>query len=470
MSETRRTITVKLPVGWGRSLLVGVEAAVIGWLVPAIVGITVFWLLASNPWLREVGWEAGAAAGGNFWSLSLGGQAPLGTIDVGFWPLLWTLCQVLGFRGSFLVFRGVEKYAVFFAVPSFVFVVFVLVLASSDGSAWRTVLGALVVAGIASFWAYLDASRSNRNWGWGWDGAKLGLLWFLTVVMVSLLFAVGSWVMNKGSVDAELASLGDHTGPLDVVFAMFMPNVAGWAWSWIVGAGIIGPGGEIISHLHPRSGGFGLPFWSLIPDSVGPEYFYWVPTVLGLLVGGVTARKRRRTRGHKILSNLRVVVVASFAFLVALLAWLFLSGGSLGTGNLAYLGPNVWVAFGWTALKFLLPAVLIISLFHADTFDAVRAFVRGVRTKLSGEPDADPVIDQKQESHDDVSVEVPSVGPSARGLRAEHVPSQDDSSSPKPRAETRGLPRSGAGGDLALGSASDPGKGLAYGVPETSDE
>ena len=441
MSETRRTVTVKLPTGWTRSIFAGAEAAIIGWVVPTIVGVSFFWLLASNPWMRDVEWESGAQIGGNFWSLSLGGQAPLGQLQVGFWPLLWTLFQVLLVRLSFFTVRSVDKYAVFAAIPSFVFLAFVLVFASSDGSAWRTVVGALVVSIVGTFWAYLDVSRQSRHWGWGWDGVKLGTLWFLAVSIVSLVFALASWSTNHSRVSAELAELGENTGSFIAIFSMFIPNLAGWAWSWIIGAGIIGPGGTIVSQLHPRSGGFGFPFWNLVPQTGGSWVIYWVPTMLGLSLGIITVWRRRRANGHKVLANLRVLVVASIFFLGLVLALLFLSGGSLGNGNLSYLGPNVWAAFGWTALKFLLPLALVVALLHADTFQGVAALTH----KLTGKQPSKETssADENAKQGEDVAHETSSgsylANSSAVDLKISDETEGDEISSPTRSVRQRRL-------------------------------
>ena len=49
----RPTFTVKLPSGWARSALAGIEAALLGWLIPALAVVVGFLTDSSNAWLRD---------------------------------------------------------------------------------------------------------------------------------------------------------------------------------------------------------------------------------------------------------------------------------------------------------------------------------------------------------------------------------------------------------------------------------
>lgn len=351
--------------------MAGIEASVLGWIIPAIVGIVAFWQLASNPWLRDVGWEAGGLVGGNFWSLSLGGSASLGEVAIGGWPLLWTLLQVVIVRVCLLQSRGMSPWALWAAVPSFSLFSLFLVLTVSDGSIWRTFLGAVAVSAVGCFWKFLDETRKKRDWGWIWDGFRLGFLWYLATIAVSAVFVLASAIVNRTAVSEGFGALGETSSMLHVLFFMFVPNLLGWAWSWISGAGVAAPAGAILSSQAPRVDDFPLPYWHLLPQTAGSAVILWIPVFLGVVLGAVSAYRRRNAR---LVTNLRPVAVGLVFLLSLIVCGLALSGISLGEANLAYLGPRPWAALGWTVLKLALPILLIVTLTNADTITGAKWF------------------------------------------------------------------------------------------------
>lgn len=374
-SGGRPTITVRLPSGWARAALAGIESAFFAWLIPVIVGVTGFWVVASNPWLREVSWEAGASIGASFWAISLGGDGNLGGVHVGFFPLLWSLLQVLFLRGFLLQTRDSDVGASWGAVPAFTLTSTVLVLASADATAWRVILGSLCVSALAALWS--DYSARHRRgtpmagkWQWLWDGIRLGALWLLVAAGTSLVLVVISWSVNAGSLRSGFERLGPGAGFFATMLFMFFPNLIGWAWSWITGAGFIGPTGDAVNWSNPRTSDFVIPYWTLVPVTSGSHLIPWIPVLLGVVLGALTAYRRRRVA--RLVTNLRPVAVACVFFTVVLAVWLMLSGGSLGEGKLAYLGPQVLATTGWTVVKMLLPLVAVVAIFHPQTFSLVR--------------------------------------------------------------------------------------------------
>lgn len=132
---------------------------------------------------------------------------------------------------------------------------------------------------------------------------------------------------------------------LTLVCLAFAPNLAAWAASYLLGPGFSIGAGTIVRSSEVAAGPLpALPVFDGIPDgplpSVGATLLA-VPTVAGLVAGGIAAR-RMRARGIRWPGVLVGAAVAGPVAGAALGTVAAVAGGSLGAGQLTHLGPVAW--------------------------------------------------------------------------------------------------------------------------------
>ena len=68
----RATIRVRVPKGWARGLVAGVEAAFAGWAITTVTTMIVYLSLRSNTWMSDTLPRDALALGGDLWVATLG--------------------------------------------------------------------------------------------------------------------------------------------------------------------------------------------------------------------------------------------------------------------------------------------------------------------------------------------------------------------------------------------------------------
>lgn len=385
------TIVVTLPSGWARAALAGVESALLAWLIPTAAVVAGFWTVAANPWFQEETWENAAHLGGNFWALSLFAPAPLGAVQVGLWPLGWALVQVLLLRLLLTQVKNYDPMALWAAIPALVLTSVLLCLFGSSASWWRVGLGALVISGLASTWAWLSYGPGLKWPRWVRLSLRTGTVAAVVALVLSAVLVLVAWIGNWGAFVAatSLFDVGGYSAFLfNLLEVLYFPNLAACAWAWVVGAGFFGPGPELVGPGNPATTALPLPVWVMVPAGPGPNLI-WVGVVVGVLFGLVVAWLNRK---ETLVHSLARFGVGAALFLAVIFLWMWASGGSLGGNQLAMLGPGPLEVMWRTALVVVLPALLVTAILHRETFDftgdKVSKGYRFARSQFIGQPES----------------------------------------------------------------------------------
>ncbi|THG35825.1 hypothetical protein E6C70_07310 [Glaciibacter flavus] len=147
---------------------------------------------------------------------------------------------------------------------------------------------------------------------------------------------------------------------ITVLQLALLPNVIVWAASWLIGPGFalgvgtaVSPAGTTIGTLP------GLPLFGALPH--GAASVGWLGLVVPVLLGaaGGWVAGRRLPDGSSTMARLATGLGAGAMAGIALgvLAWF--SGGAVGPGRLAQVGPDPWVTGALAAVEVGVPAALL---------------------------------------------------------------------------------------------------------------
>ena len=363
IGDGRRTITVRMPKGWIRASLSGVEGALLGWAVPALLGIFGLLTEGSNPWFQEVDVSVAASIGTDFWSLSLGAPMSVGGLPISLMPLLWTLTQILILRGLMFSGRDNEASAQWFAVP-FYALTSVIILLSSPGNASvsAVLIGSALVALVSATWAVISQTSEWPEWlkkvDWLWKGLRLALIWFAVVVGIGLLALAVSLIVSwdaVSSVSDAVGAKGFATFLLALTQTTYLPVFAAWALTWLALPGFALAGGEVSSPMHVAAGPLpAFPISMAVPTSAPGGWVVLLIIACAIVTGVVCGRwlKNADIREVALIS-----VSALFGFSALVGAWFALASGALGSELMARLGP-VPMAWPTVVLEFGLVAAV----------------------------------------------------------------------------------------------------------------
>jgi hypothetical protein len=186
-------------------------------------------------------------------------------------------------------------------------------------------------------------------------------------------------VVNYSTVISLYESL--HSGiaggaALTIAQISFLPNLAIWAASWLLGPGFALGTGSSVSPLGTQLGLIpSLPVFGALPrgSAVGFAALL-VPVVIGLLVSAALRSRitepgdfSLRQAGRMLGAGFGMGLVAA-AILGLLAMW---SGGALGPGRLTDVGPNPGAVFVWAFVLF-------------GVTGSIGLFANGLRTKGDG--------------------------------------------------------------------------------------
>lgn len=373
IGDGRRTITLRMPTGWVRATLSGVEAAVIGWAVPALIGILGLLAQGNNPWFQDIDMSSAASIGTDFWSLSLGAPMSVGGLPISLIPLLWTAIEVLILRGFLWSGRNNQAAAQWYAVPGYVLTAAVVLIASpGKASLGAVIMGSALVSLLAASWAVFSQTdkwpASFLKVPWLWRGLRAGMQGLGLVAVIGVVAAITSVVVNldaMSGVSKGLGATGFSWFVLSSAQVSYLLVFAAWGVAWLAGPGFTLSGGSVQSPTSMSQGDLpAFPTAKAIPGTTPGNAVVIILVVAGIAAGallGFWFRKKTLT-----MTEAGLTAVAALLFFSSLIgAWFALSTGALGSELMARLGPAP-TAWPMVALEFGATAALVAFLVQGD--------------------------------------------------------------------------------------------------------
>ena len=346
--SARPTIRVALPQGWARSMLSGIEAALLGWALVVVPTLIAYAAVSSNQWMVSTTWEDAFHFASDLWGASLGARVLSGDVSYRAVPLLFVLLLIGLTKLLLLQGRRFSPASQWMAIPGFA--VTALLLAGGIGtnvSVWGALPLAIMIPLIAAAWEVALAPTSlelrfelprwvsvgvRTGWRASWALAVYGGLFLLLSVIVS-------WSQIRGIDQLLLSTSAVDSIMIVLAQLLFIPNAIVWALSWLSGPGFYLGSDALHS---PTSAPVGpipaIPLFGATPASAPGN---WVLLALVLFGVGVGVYLRLRKGSESLLDDLYqggiAAVVIAAVYLVTSLGSAFV----LGTGRLAFLGPRM---------------------------------------------------------------------------------------------------------------------------------
>lgn len=360
-----------------RAALAALEAASLSMLL-LVLPVFLVWLASPN--VTAGGWHA-VQLGLAGWCLGQGGAVTVRIGTVSLVPLLCTtVALLLAVWSAGRLAAGLARKApgrlrrvgdlrrdvaveggVFVGVYTLAGLVAALLARTPDfaPSAPRTLIGAVFLGAVAYVLGLRVEFRADLRDvapGWaparrvpawaraGWSAAWASLVWLL---LAGLLLVVLMVVVRFD----RIAGLYDSLSPgvigglvLTGVQLLYVPNLSVWALSWLVGPGF-GVGVDSAVTLTTAQPGLLplVPVLGALPEPGPLPVLTRVALVLPIAVGAFLERRSSRYAGPELLDR---ALAAATACVVAAAAAMLLglaSGGALGSGRLAAVGPPAFL-------------------------------------------------------------------------------------------------------------------------------
>ena len=336
------------------SLAAALSAAVIG-LALAAVPMLVLWLSS-----LESGWAGPVRQTGLLWLVSQGAPISIAgiTVDLLPWGLVLIPLILLASGGAWATRRSGLTGG-----PQLIWII-------APGAVLYTVVGGVVDLVVAEPAARVDllhaivaclvVSALGLTWG-AVRGAGLlapGRLAAIVAVPLRAGVTAAAVIVIAGAVAATVSLLVSIDDAITMIRALgpgiggglgllalgiaYLPVIVVWGSAYLLGAGVVVGPTVTLSPFLPATAPTALPPFPLLaalPQQAPP--MAWALPVVGVLAGIAAGLLiGRRLRHEQRLVRLACAAVASAVAggLLAGLAWL--SAGSLGTQNLAHLGPD----------------------------------------------------------------------------------------------------------------------------------
>ncbi len=364
IGDGRRTITVRMPTGWVRAALSGAEAALLGWAIPAMLGVLALLAQGTDPWFQQMNVSTAASIGTDFWSLSLGAPMSVGGLPISLVPLLWTAIEVLMLRGLLWSGKNGQASAQWFAIPTYALTSAVILIASPGRAPVSAVaVGAVAVAAVAVTWAVVSQTEEWPDWvrgsAWIWHGIGYALQWFGAATFVGLSAFLASVFASReamSEVQSLLGASGSSAVILWVTQGMYSLAFAGWGLAWLAGPGFTLAGDTISSPTSVSTSPLpAFPIAQAVPQTAPGNAVVLVLVGAGIALGALAGW---RLRGRQTQESAQVLLVAVLGFSFLIGAWFALSRGALGSELMAHLGP-VPLAWPMVALEVGLTATFV---------------------------------------------------------------------------------------------------------------
>jgi len=387
--SARPTIRVALPQGWARSMLSGIEAALLGWALVVVPTLIAYAAVSSNQWMVSTTWEDAFHFASDLWGASLGARVVSGDVSYRAVPLLFVLLLIGLTKLLLLQGRRFSPASQWMAIPGFT--VTALLLAGGIGthvSVWGALPLAILIPLIAGAWEVALAPKNlelrfelprwvsvgvRAGWRASWALAVYGGFFLLLSVIVS-------WSQIRGIHELLLPTSMVDSIMIVLAQLLFIPNAIVWALSWLSGPGFYLGSDALHS---PTSAPVGpipaIPLFGATPASAPGN---WV--VLALILFGVALGVYLRLRkGSKSLlddlyqGGIAAVVIAA-VYLVTSLGSAFV----LGTGRLAFLGPRMSLSALCLFAEVALGVLLTVALSHPVSVAWARELVGAGKARV----------------------------------------------------------------------------------------
>ena len=302
--SARPTIRVALPQGWARSMLSGIEAALLGWALVVVPTLIAYAAVSSNQWMVSTTWEDAFHFASDLWGASLGARVVSGDVSYRAVPLLFVLLLIGLTKLLLLQGRRFSPASQWMAIPGFT--VTALLLAGGIGtnvSVWGALPLAIMIPLIAAAWEVALAPTSlelrfelprwvrvgvRTGWRASWALAVYGGLFLLLSVIVS-------WAQIRGIHELLLPTSMVDSIMIVLAQLLFIPNAIVWALSWLSGPGFYLGSDALHS---PTSAPVGpipaIPLFGATPASAPGNWVILALIVFGVALG-VYLRLRKGT-------------------------------------------------------------------------------------------------------------------------------------------------------------------------------
>ena len=387
--SARPTIRVALPQGWARSMLSGIEAALLGWALVVVPTLIAYAAVSSNQWMVSATWEDAFHFASDLWGASLGARVVSGDVSYRAVPLLFVLLLIGLTKLLLLQGRRFSPASQWMAIPGFT--VTALLLAGGIGthvSVWGALPLAILIPLIAAAWEVALAPKNLELRfelpRWASVGVRTGwrASWALAVYggFFLLLSVIVSWSQIRGIDQLLLSTSAVDSIMIVLAQLLFIPNAIVWALSWLSGPGFYLGSDALHS---PTSAPVGpipaIPLFGATPASAPGN---WV--ILALIVFGVALGVYLRLRkGSE--SLLDVLYQGGITAVVIAAVYLVTSLGSalvLGNGRLSFLGPRMSLSALCLFAEVALGILLTVALSHPVSVAWARELVGAGKARV----------------------------------------------------------------------------------------
>lgn len=369
--SARPTIRVALPQGWARSMLSGIEAALLGWALVVVPTLIAYAAVSSNQWMVSTTWEDAFHFASDLWGASLGARVVSGDVSYRAVPLLFVLLLIGLTKLLLLQGRRFSPASQWMAIPGFT--VTALLLAGGIGthvSVWGALPLAIMTPLIAAAWEVALAPKNlelrfelprwvsvgvRTGWRASWALAVYGGFFLLLSVIVS-------WSQIRGIDQLLLSTSAVDSIMIVVAQLLFIPNAIVWALSWLSGPGFYLGSDALHSPTSDPVGPIpAIPLFGATPASAPGN---WV--ILALIMFGVAlgVYLRLRKGSESLLDDLYQGGIAAVVVAAVYLATSLGSAVVLGNGRLAFLGPRMSLSALCLFVEVALGILLTVALSH----------------------------------------------------------------------------------------------------------
>ena len=387
--SARPTIRVALPQGWARSMLSGIEAALLGWALVVVPTLIAYAAVSSNQWMVSTTWEDAFHFASDLWGASLGARVVSGDVSYRAVPLLFVLLLIGLTKLLLLQGRRFSPASQWMAIPGFT--VTALLLAGGIGthvSVWGALPLAILIPLIAAAWEVALAPTSlelrfelprwvsvgvRTGWRASWALAVYGGLFLLLSVIVS-------WSQIRGIDQLLLSTSAVDSIMIVVAQLLFIPNAIVWVLSWLSGPGFYLGSDALHS---PTSAPVGpipaIPLFGATPASAPGNWVVLALIVFGVALG-VYLRLRKGT--ESLLDDLYQGGIAAVAIAAVYLVTSLGSAFVLGTGRLAFLGPRMSLSALCLFAEVALGILLTVAVSHPVSVEWARELVSAGKARV----------------------------------------------------------------------------------------
>lgn len=387
--SARPTIRVTLPQGWARSMLSGIEAALLGWALVVVPTLIAYAAVSSNQWMVSTTWEDAFHFASDLWGASLGARVVLGDVSYRAVPLLFVLLLIALTKLLLLQGRRFSPASQWMAIPGFT--VTALLLAGGIGthvSMWGALPLAIMIPLIAAAW---EVARAPKNLEFRFElqrwvsvGVRTGwrASWALAVYggLFLLLSVIVSWSQIRGIHELLLPTSMVDSTMIVLAQLLFIPNAIVWALSWLSGPGFYLGSDALHS---PTSAPVGpipaIPLFGATPASAPGNWVILALIVFGIALG---VYLRLRKGSESLLDDLYQGGIAAVVVAAVYLATSLGSAVVLGNGRLAFLGPRMSLSALCLFAEVALGILLTVALSHPVSVAWARELVGAGKARV----------------------------------------------------------------------------------------